>query len=214
MLGVSIASANPCGRDFAAAAVKAFPSSRPVRLPLVVLSQQRRKGWQTYWGRCTSAYQQLAASQSQWPDVKSSLSIGIGVGALACGGGSGTNGPSSNGNGGSGGDGWSAGPGHNHSPSNVLSDVASVNDAGDAVEDVILLDVGGMKCGGCVGHVKNLLEQHGSVLHATVNLATETALVRVRVAAGNNVNKLAAELAQALTAAGFKSHISKKTATR
>ena len=36
-----------------------------------------------------------------------------------------------------------------------------------------------MKCGGCVSQVKGLLERQPSVTMATVNLATETALVRV-----------------------------------
>jgi len=36
-----------------------------------------------------------------------------------------------------------------------------------------------MMCGGCVGRVKRLLEGHESVSLASVNLATETALVRV-----------------------------------
>lgn len=54
----------------------------------------------------------------------------------------------------------------------------------------------GMKCGGCVGHVKKLLEEHPAVVHATVNLATETALVRVTLAQGADLDKLAAELAQ------------------
>lgn len=53
-----------------------------------------------------------------------------------------------------------------------------------------------MKCGGCVGHVKKLLEEHPAVLHATVNLATETALVRVTLAQGADLDKLAADLAQ------------------
>lgn len=53
-----------------------------------------------------------------------------------------------------------------------------------------------MKCGGCVGHVKQLLEKHASVSGATVNLATETALVRVKLAAGADLSALAAELAK------------------
>ncbi len=39
----------------------------------------------------------------------------------------------------------------------------------------------GMKCGGCVGHVKKILESQPDVMQATVNLATETALVHVLV---------------------------------
>lgn len=37
----------------------------------------------------------------------------------------------------------------------------------------------GMKCGGCVSRVKDLLEEQPEVAAATVNLATETAMVRV-----------------------------------
>lgn len=47
-----------------------------------------------------------------------------------------------------------------------------------------------------MGHVKKLLEEHPAVQHATVNLATETALVRVTLAKGADLDKLAAELAK------------------
>lgn len=53
-----------------------------------------------------------------------------------------------------------------------------------------------MKCGGCVGHVKQLLEQHPGVTAATVNLATETALVRVKLEAGADLAALSADLAK------------------
>lgn len=43
----------------------------------------------------------------------------------------------------------------------------------------------GMKCGGCVGHVKKILEEQPGVTSASVNLATETALVRVLVPRGS-----------------------------
>lgn len=36
-----------------------------------------------------------------------------------------------------------------------------------------------MKCGGCVSRVKGLLEEQPEVAAATVNLATETAMVRI-----------------------------------
>lgn len=61
---------------------------------------------------------------------------------------------------------------------------------------MLLTMVAGMKCGGCVGHVKQLLEQHSSVSAATVNLATETALVRVKLEPGADLSTLAAELAK------------------
>lgn len=38
-----------------------------------------------------------------------------------------------------------------------------------------------MKCGGCVSSVKDILEKQPGVSSVTVNLATETALVRVMV---------------------------------
>ena len=41
--------------------------------------------------------------------------------------------------------------------------------------------IAGMKCGGCVGHVKKILESQPNVKQVTVNLATETALVRIMV---------------------------------
>eukprot|EP00878_Enallax_costatus_P020490 GHUV01021666.1.p1 GENE.GHUV01021666.1~~GHUV01021666.1.p1 ORF type:complete len:204 (+),score=40.69 GHUV01021666.1:977-1588(+) len=164
-----------------------------------IRAQQNRNEWQLRLARYSAVFRQFAAArQWQWQDVRSSLCIGVGARSLACYGGSGPNGPSSGagGSGGSGGDGWHAGPGHS-SISNVLSDVAAVNDgSSDTAEQVILLDVGGMKCGGCVGHVKKLLEEHPAVLQATVNLATETALVRVTLTQGADLDKLAADLAQ------------------
>lgn len=43
----------------------------------------------------------------------------------------------------------------------------------------MLLDVTGMRCAGCVSRVKVLLERESAVQAASVNLATETAMVRV-----------------------------------
>jgi Cu+-exporting ATPase len=47
------------------------------------------------------------------------------------------------------------------------------------LEDVILLDVNGMRCAGCVSRVREILEDQDAVRAASVNLATETAVVRV-----------------------------------
>ena len=47
------------------------------------------------------------------------------------------------------------------------------------LEDVILLDVNGMRCAGCVSRVREILETQEPVQAASVNLATETAVVRV-----------------------------------
>jgi copper chaperone CopZ len=49
----------------------------------------------------------------------------------------------------------------------------------------------GMKCGGCVSHVKTILEQQPGVVSASVNLATETALVRIKLPAGSGEKELA-----------------------
>jgi cation transport ATPase len=47
--------------------------------------------------------------------------------------------------------------------------------------DVSAARCAGMRCAGCVSRVKKLLEQQDPVNTASVNLATETAVVRVRV---------------------------------
>lgn len=49
------------------------------------------------------------------------------------------------------------------------------------LEEVILLDVNGMRCAGCVSRVRDILEAQEEVNAASVNLATETAVVRVLV---------------------------------
>ncbi|MGH8000167.1 MAG: heavy metal translocating P-type ATPase, partial [Brasilonema sp.] len=60
------------------------------------------------------------------------------------------------------------------------------------------LDVGGMKCAGCVRAVERQLTQYPGVKSACVNLATEVAVVELEVGAVN-----ADALAKELTAAGF-----------
>lgn len=62
----------------------------------------------------------------------------------------------------------------------------------------IILDVGGMKCAGCVNAVERQLTQHSGVKSACVNLATEVAVVESEV--GTVDPQM---LAQRLTAAGF-----------
>ncbi|KAG0607893.1 hypothetical protein M758_8G062900 [Ceratodon purpureus] len=80
-------------------------------------------------------------------------------------------------------------------------------------EDVIILDVGGMSCGGCASSVKRILESQPQVTGATVNLATETALVRVKSESveSNGWEKIKRQLAEALakhlTTCGFKSTV-------
>ncbi|MEJ1932669.1 heavy metal translocating P-type ATPase [Nostoc sp. NIES-2111] len=64
--------------------------------------------------------------------------------------------------------------------------------------ETIILDVGGMKCAGCVNAVERQLTQQSGVKSACVNLATEVAVVESEVGAVNPDM-----LAQRLTAAGF-----------
>lgn len=67
---------------------------------------------------------------------------------------------------------------------------------------LLALDVGGMKCAGCVKAVENRLTQQPGVIAATVNLVTEIALVEYQphVVSGE-------ALAQKLTEAGFPSQL-------
>ena len=46
--------------------------------------------------------------------------------------------------------------------------------------ETVVLDVGGMKCGGCSAAVKRMLLTRPDVDSAAVNLLTETAAVRVK----------------------------------
>lgn len=62
----------------------------------------------------------------------------------------------------------------------------------------IILDVGGMKCAGCVKAVERQLTQHSGVKSACVNLATEVAVVESEIGVIDPDM-----LAQRLTAAGF-----------
>lgn len=76
--------------------------------------------------------------------------------------------------------------------------------------DVIILDVGGMTCGGCAASVKRILENQPQVSTASVNLATETAIVwpvsEAKVVP--NWQKCIGEtLAKQLTSCGFKSNL-------
>jgi Cu2+-exporting ATPase len=85
------------------------------------------------------------------------------------------------------------------------SEEASGADAAAALpEDVLLLDVGGMMCASCAGRVRRLLEEQPGVAFASVNLATETAIVRVAVEGTQDaLAAAAARLTAAVTTAGF-----------
>lgn len=64
--------------------------------------------------------------------------------------------------------------------------------------ETITLDVGGMKCAGCVKAVERQLTQHPEVMSARVNLATEVAVVECGI---GKVDP--AEIANKLTSSGF-----------
>ncbi|HLO89447.1 MAG TPA: heavy metal translocating P-type ATPase [Nostocaceae cyanobacterium] len=78
------------------------------------------------------------------------------------------------------------------------------SDSTPAMEKIIL-DVGGMKCAGCVSAVERQLTQHPGIKSVCVNLATEVAVVEAEA----GVVK-AETLAQSLTATGFPSQPRKK----
>ncbi|MDZ8261739.1 heavy metal translocating P-type ATPase [Nostoc sp. ChiQUE01b] len=78
----------------------------------------------------------------------------------------------------------------------------------DPILEKIILDVGGMKCAGCVNAVERQLTQHPGVKSACVNLATEVAVVESEVGAID-----ADALAQRLTAVGFPTQQRKANGT-
>ena len=93
---------------------------------------------------------------------------------------------------------------------------ASASTGGDGIlEEVVMLDVHGMHCGGCAASVRKLLEGDDDVRTASVNLANESAVVRINLAI-NELNggefedavkeaakNVGTKLAELVTAAGF-----------
>ncbi|XQQ05242.1 MAG: cation transporter [Leptolyngbya sp. IPPAS B-1204] len=67
--------------------------------------------------------------------------------------------------------------------------------------ETYMLDVGGMKCAGCVKAVENQLLRQQGVLAATVNLVTEAALVECEPGVDPH------SLTQKLTDSGFPSKL-------
>ncbi|MEH1910339.1 heavy metal translocating P-type ATPase [Nostoc sp.] len=78
----------------------------------------------------------------------------------------------------------------------------------DPILEKIILDVGGMKCAGCVNAVERQLTQHAGVKSACVNLATEVAVVESETGAVD-----ADALAQRLTDVGFPTQHRKASGT-
>ncbi|XP_020090350.1 copper-transporting ATPase PAA1, chloroplastic isoform X2 [Ananas comosus] len=111
--------------------------------------------------------------------------------------------PGGGGGGGGGGDG-SGGGGRGARAVGVVAE-----EAASPGSDVIILDVGGMSCGGCAASVKRILESLPQVTSASVNLATETAVIWAASDAKDTDNwkqHLGEKLADHLTACGFKSN--------
>ncbi|XP_073029172.1 copper-transporting ATPase PAA1, chloroplastic-like [Primulina eburnea] len=118
-------------------------------------------------------------------------------------------------NGNSGGDGGGGGEGKGDGAAEGGDSKPSAVHAGDGdasalSSDVIIIDVGGMTCGGCAASVKRILESQAQVSSASVNLTTETAIVwpvpDAKIAP-NWRHDLGEALAKHLTNCGFKSNL-------
>ncbi|CAO2202300.1 unnamed protein product [Urochloa humidicola] len=116
-------------------------------------------------------------------------------------GGGGGAGNGDGGDGGGGGDGWKR--------PRASQGAGVAEEAAGKGADVIVLDVGGMSCGGCAASVKRILESEPQVRSATVNLATEMAVVWA-VPEDKDVQdwkeQLGEKLASQLTTCGYKSN--------
>lgn len=111
--------------------------------------------------------------------------------------------------GGSGGGGDGGGDGSEGGNSKVGGVYGAANDVSALSPDVILLDVRGMTCGGCAASVKRILESQPQVASASVNLATETAIVWPASEAKvvpNWQKEVGEILAKQLTTCGFESN--------
>ncbi|PRW05833.1 copper-transporting ATPase chloroplastic [Chlorella sorokiniana] len=96
-------------------------------------------------------------------------------------------------------------------PAAAQTAAAAVAAPGDApATEAVVLDVRGMKCGGCSAAVKRMLLQQPGVAGAAVNLLTETAVVQVAVqqgSGGQSPDELAAAAAEVLTSKGFPAQL-------
>ncbi|KAL0546501.1 hypothetical protein IC582_016411 [Cucumis melo] len=108
------------------------------------------------------------------------------------------------GGGGRGGDGGLGGEYGNKFVSGSAEEISSL------LPSVIILDVGGMTCGGCAASVKRILENQPQVSSASVNLTTETAVIwpvpEVKDSP-HRVKQLGETLASHLTRCGFASSL-------
>lgn len=105
-----------------------------------------------------------------------------------------------------------------------MEEAQLIAQGGAAREDVIVLDLSGMHCGGCSSRVKGILEAHPSVSQANVNLTTEVALVRVSLptlpdsavnggAREEELQAIVAQLLKVLADNGFKAKVRDKQQT-
>ncbi|XP_042010152.1 copper-transporting ATPase PAA1, chloroplastic-like [Salvia splendens] len=121
---------------------------------------------------------------------------------------------SASGGGGFGGGGGGGGGGGDGSPESGDAKpgavAAGAADGAALSSDVIILDVGGMTCGGCAASVRRILESQPQVSSASVNLTTETAIVwpvsEAKVAP-NWKKEIGEALAKHLSSCGFKSNL-------
>lgn len=120
------------------------------------------------------------------------------------------------GGGGIGGGGGSGGGGGGGGAVNGEEKAKAVADGSEKSDDVIILDVGGMSCGGCAASVKRILESQPQVSSASVNLTTETAFVWP-VSDAKSVpdwkKTVGTELAKHLTSCGFQSNLRGESST-
>ncbi|KAK8613519.1 hypothetical protein V6N13_101278 [Hibiscus sabdariffa] len=94
--------------------------------------------------------------------------------------------------------------------SKVKVGVGAADDLSALSSDAIILNVGGMSCGGCVSSVKKILESQPQVSSASVDLTTETAIVCLVSEANalpNWQKELGEALAKHLTSCGFQSNL-------
>jgi len=167
----------PCaGTHMQRTTVTCTPAHQRAKLVISCSNQPiQPKSLQQLFVRCAASTQRLwsaaAGHQQQRPlhsnrrSWQQSLCIGAGAGAVACSGsGGGFEPPGSGGWGsGGGGGGWGQTPGSSSPGSNVLAEVAAAGDVSEAaVEEVILLDIGGEQ----LQHLNMLWwPQMGLVLH-------------------------------------------------
>ncbi|KAG2579482.1 copper-transporting ATPase PAA1, chloroplastic-like isoform X1 [Panicum virgatum] len=119
-------------------------------------------------------------------------------------------GPPRGGGGAGNGDGGGGGGGGGWKRPRASQGAGVTEEAAGKGADVIVLDVGGMSCGGCAASVKRILESEPQVQSATVNLATEMAVVWAVPEdwdAQNWKEQLGEKLASQLTTCGYKSNL-------